>query len=115
MNAYSLDLRERVLLDFDAGLGNEAVARKYRVSSRWVYKLRRQRAETGSIAPLKGRTGPRPKLASHTERLLQLVKEQPDATLSELREELGVSVCVATLWKTLKELGVTLKKSPACR
>jgi hypothetical protein len=22
-------------------------------------------------------------------------------------------VCVATLWKTLKELGVTLKKSPA--
>lgn len=47
MNAYSLDLRERVLMDFDTGMGNEAVARKYRVSSRWVYKLRRQRAELG--------------------------------------------------------------------
>ena len=114
MGAYSIDLRSRVLADFDAGLGNEAVARKYRVSSRWVYKIRRQRAETGSIAPRRGQTGPRPKLASHTEQLLQLVKEQPDATLSELRDQLGVSVCVATLWKTLKVLGVTLKKSPAC-
>lgn len=115
MNAYSLDLRERVLLDFDAGLGNEAVARKYRVSSRWVYKLRRQRAETGSIAPRKGKTGPPPKLASHHERLLALVKERPDATLCELRDQLGVDVSVATLWKALKDLGITLKKSPACR
>lgn len=115
MGAYSVDLRSRVLADFDGGLGNEAVARKYRVSSRWVYKIRRQRAETGSIAPLRGRTGPRPKLAAHTDRLLALVKEQPDATLAELRDQLGVNVCVATLWKTLKALGITLKKSPARR
>lgn len=115
MGAYSVDLRERVLQDFDAGLGNEAVARKYRVSSRWVYKIRQQRAQTGSIAPLRGRTGPRPKLAAHTERLLALVQEQPDATLAQLRDQLGVDVCVATLWKTLKTLGFTLKKSPARR
>ena len=73
MRAYSLDLRERVLADVDAGLGKEAVARKYRVSSRWVYKLHRQRSETGQIAPRRGPTGPKPKLASHTERLVQLV------------------------------------------
>jgi transposase len=113
MGAYSIDLRERVLADYDSGMGNDAVARKYRVSSRWVYKLRRQRSETGDIAPRRGKTGPKPKLAQHTEHLLQLVEEQSDATLGELRQQLGVPVSLTTLWKTLKALGVTLKKSPA--
>ncbi len=112
-SAYSLDLRQRVLADFDAGMGNNAVARKYRVSSRWVYKIRRQRTETGDIAPRRGKTGPKPKLAEHTERLMQLVEQQPDATLKELRDRLGVPVCLATLWKALKAMGITLKKSPA--
>ena len=113
MRAYSTDLRERVLMDFDTGMGNDAVARKYRVSSRWVYKLRRQRSETGQIAPRRGKTGPQPKLAGHEEQLVELVAAQPDATLSELRERLGVPVSLTTVWATLKKLGVTLKKSPA--
>lgn len=113
MGAYSLDLRERVLADFDGGMGNDAVARKYRVSSRWVYKIRRQREETGSIAPRRGKTGPKPKLAEHAERLGQLVRQHPDATLAELRELLGVSVSLGTIWRTLKQLGLTLKKGAA--
>ena len=113
MRAYSVDLRERVLADFDEGMGNNAVARKYRVSARWVYKIRQQRAETGEIAPRRGRSGPKPKLGDHRERLLQLVEEQPDATLEELRDRLGVQVCIATLWNTLKALGVTFKKGRA--
>lgn len=115
MKAYSIDLRERVLADFDSGMGNDAVARKYHVSSRWVYKLRQQRSETGQIAPRQGKTGPKLKLAAHAEQLVQLVQAQPDATLSELRERLGVSVSLATVWLTLKKLGLTLKKSPAGR
>jgi transposase len=113
MRAYSIDLRERVLADIDAGMGSEGVARKYRVSSRWVYKLRQQRSTTGDIAPRRGKSGPKPKLAAHTEKLMQLVAEQPDATLSELRERLGVAVSLATVWTALKALGLTLKKSPA--
>ena len=65
---------ENALADFDAGMGNDAVARKYRVSSRWVYKLRRQRSETGQIEPQRGKTGPQPKLAAHVEQLTQLVE-----------------------------------------
>lgn len=113
MRAYSIDLRERVLADFDGGMGNEAVARKYRVSSRWVYKLRKQREETGDIAPRRGKTGPKPKLAEHSDRLLELVAEQPDATLAELRERLGVAVSLWTIWSMLKRLGVTYKKGGA--
>ena len=113
MRPYSVDLRERVLADFDSGMGNEAVARKYYVSSRWVYKLRMQREKTGDIAPRRGKTGPKPKLAEHTERLKQLVEEQPDATLVELRDRLEVRVGLTTLWTTLKALGLTRKKGYA--
>ena len=106
----------RVLADYDAGMGNDAVARKYRVSSRWVYKLRRQRDETGDIAPRRGKTGPKPALAEHGKQLEQLVDQQPDATLAELRDrlgQLGVSVSQSTVWKMLKQLGLTRKKGVA--
>lgn len=77
MGACSIDLRERVLANLDAGMGNDAVSRKYRVSSRWVYQLRRQRSETGQIAPRRGKTGPEPKLAAHVEQRVQLVEQPP--------------------------------------
>ena len=109
-SAYSLDLRERVLLDLDAGMSKAAIARNYHVSTRWVYKLQKQREETGDIAPRKGKTGPRPKLSAHVNRLLELVEEQPDASLAELRERLGVAVGITTIWRALRALGVTFKK-----
>jgi transposase len=113
MRAYSIDLRERVLLDWDAGMGTHAVARKYRVSPEWVRKLRRQRETTGDIRPRRGKTGPKPKLAEHAEQLAELVHQSPDATLAELREKLGLEVSLVTLWRVLKKLGLVLKKSPA--
>lgn len=113
MRAYSIDLRERVLMDWDAGLGTHAVARKYRVSPEWVRKLRRQRATTGDIRPRRGKTGPKPKLAAYAELVAELVRQSPDATLAELREKLGLDVSLVTLWRVLKKLGLVLKKSPA--
>lgn len=51
MAAYSLDLRTRMLADWDAGLGAEQVAAKYRVSRAWVDRLVQRRRETGEIGP----------------------------------------------------------------
>jgi len=39
MQAYSMDLRVRVMADVDAGLGTNATAAKYRVSPDWIRKL----------------------------------------------------------------------------
>ena len=52
MRAYSMDLRERALLDSDAGMKAADVATKYRVSGSWVRLLKQRRRETGEIAPL---------------------------------------------------------------
>ena len=37
MKPYSMDLRERVLADCDAGTATSAVAQKYRVSPSWLF------------------------------------------------------------------------------
>ena len=45
MRAYSMDLRERALLDSDAGMTAADVAAKYRVSGSWV----RRRLASGDM------------------------------------------------------------------
>jgi transposase len=114
MRAYSLDLRERVVADLDAGMSQAETARKYRVSTRWLYKLLRQRDETGDLAPRRNRTGPPRALAGREEELAELVRQSPDATLEELRQELAAAVSTVTVWRALKSLGLTLKKSYPC-
>ena len=56
MQAYSMDLRERALLDSDAGMKAADVAVKYRVSGSWVRLLKQRRRETGEVAPRVQRT-----------------------------------------------------------
>lgn len=114
MQPYSMDLRKRVLADCDAGLPTNKVAEKFSVSPAWVRRLKQRRRETGEIAPRQGKTGPKPKLAEHHQQLEHLIQKFPDATLEELREKLGMLVGVTTIWRTLKSLGITLKKSSAC-
>ena len=97
MDAYSVDLRKRVLADCDAGLKTKEVAAKYRVSRSWVRGLKQQRRETGSIAP-RPRSGGRPTIivAARRERLKQLLAEHPDATVDELHRRLRIRCCRST-------------------
>lgn len=113
--AYSMDLRTRVLADSDAGIGTRAVATKYSVSESWVRRLKQRRREKGEIAPRQRQPAP-PKWLPHAERLQELVREQADATLAELRGRLGVELSITTLWRALHKLRLTFKKSPTrCR
>lgn len=109
--AYSIDLRERVLEDYDEGARPVDLMRRYRVARSWIYKLIQQRREVGHVEPLKGKTGRPLKLSDLGERLRNIVAQRPDATLEEMRAKLPVRVCVATVWKALNQLKLTLKKS----
>ena len=114
MRAYSMDLRERVLADCDAGLKAAAVAQRYRVSAAWVRRLKQRRAATGETAPRPGgrRT---PALAADADRIRQAVRAAPDATLAELRARLGLAVSLATLWRAVHRLGLSVKKKSSGR
>lgn len=110
MDAYSMDLRRRVIADSDEGLGTTALAKKYRVSESWVRNLKRRRRETGEIGPRVQRVHHETKLDDHLEQLQALVRQQPDATLAELREQLGVDASPSTIWRVLRRLQLTFKK-----
>lgn len=109
MRSYSLDLRERVLADCDAGQSNDAVASKYRVSASWIRRLKQRRRETGVITPRPWRPPP-PRWAAHAEEIRRAVDRQPDATLRELREALGLNLSVPSLCRALQRLRLTVKK-----
>ena len=112
MTPYSLDLRQRVLKDCDAGLGTAAAAAKYSVSPSWVRKLKQQRRETGSIAPLTATPGPTPTLGPHADRLREVVRAAPGLSAQEYRDRLGVGAAPVTVWRMLRRLGLTHEKSP---
>lgn len=107
MQAYSMDLRKRVLADSDAGLPTKPVAERYGVSRTWVRSLKQRRRETGEIAPRVG-GGRKPKI--DRARLAALVQQQPDVTLMELRERLGVTCSLSAIWMALDKLRITFKK-----
>jgi transposase len=85
MAPYSMDLRTRVLRDWDTGMRAEDVAAKYSVSRAWVHRLQQRRRETGSIAPRKQTRWRTPILTAQLPQLEALIQEQPDRTLAELR------------------------------
>jgi transposase len=111
MEAYSLDLRKRVLEDCDAKLPTKQVAEKYKVSEAWVRRLKQRRRETGEIGPRSSRPKTVKKtLADHAELLKQLVRDDADTTLEELRARLPVKVSVPTVWRALEDLKLSFKK-----
>lgn len=115
MKSYSIDLRTRILEDCDVGLSTRVVATKDRVSESWVRRLKQRRRETGEIAPRRAGTKQAPKWLVYQGQLRQLVDEQPDATLDEVRTRLGKNVSRQILSQALRAIQLTFKKSAPCR
>jgi transposase len=109
---YSSDLRERILAAVDAHDGSiRWIARIFRVSTSFIVRLLQRRRDTGTIDPEPHRGGPPPALGPDDLRLLaDLVREQPDATLEQLKQRGGFRCSLKTLWYALDRLGLTRKK-----
>ena len=112
MRPYSLDLRERVVAAVDHHEGSiRWIARIFRVSTSFIVRLLQRRRATGTLAPEPHRGGPPPALGpGDLERLAELVREQPDATLEQLKQRGGFQCSLKTLWYALDRLGLTRKK-----
>jgi transposase len=112
---YSPDLRERVIAAVDGGLGAYPAAALFRVSVSYIYKALGRRRATGETTARASGRGPAPKLAPVEPALRARVAEEPDITLAELQSwllaEHAMKVSVGCLWKQLRRLGLTLKKS----
>lgn len=112
MSAYSTDLRERILSAVDRGKGSlRELADLFLVSLSTIVRLLRRHRATGSLLPKPHAGGPCPRLdADASQRLRDLVRAQPDATLAELQDRLGIPCSLSTLCRALQRLGLSRKK-----
>src|ERR1700716_3596954 len=90
MTPYSQDLRQRVLDTVQRGEGSlRHIARRFLVSVSFVTRLLRNHRDTGALEP-KPHGGGNPAVLTpqDLERLRELIRQQPDATLQECRQRL---------------------------
>ncbi len=119
MNAYSQDLREKIVeAVFQRGMSKTETALTFGVSLSSVKRYTRAASEGKCLAPKK-RPGSKPKLDERAMRLLAAdVEERPFVTLSERREYLkvvaGISVSNSTVCRKIKRMAHTRKKAPLC-
>src|SRR5438105_4092153 len=117
MAAISLDLRERILEALSEDSSSLRVGRRFSVSASFVRKLRMQVRQRGDPAPGKAPGKERLVKGATERRLRKLAAKRPDASLVELSELLAkatdVSVSETTMWRSLRRLGLTRKKSPS--
>ena len=114
--AYSIDLRERIVAAIHMpGATYNSVAAQFSVGRATVSRLLRRVRETGSVAPA-AKKGRPPRVLTEADRavLVALVTESPDATLTELADDLEVAigkrVGTSTVGRALADEGFTRKK-----
>ena len=112
MRPYSMDLRARIAAAVDHHEGSiRRIARTFRVSTSFIVRLLQRRRATGTVDPKPHGGGPPPALgADDQQRLAELNREQPDATLEQLRQRGGFTCSLKTLWLALRRRRLTRKE-----
>ena len=108
--------RQRAIAAYEEGRGSQAeIARLYGIDistfSRWLRRYR----ETGQTAPRPRGHNPSALNAEEMGQLACLVESKPDATLDQLRRELGKECSLVAIHNALKRLGFRYKKNPKGR
>jgi transposase len=116
MQAYSQDLRERVLRALDRGERPTQIAQRFEVSRIWVYQVRNRERQTGQRTSFQIGGHRRSRLAEMETVLRAWIATEPGLTLAELQERLvpqGVTIKTGALWHQLNRWNLTFKKNPA--
>lgn len=105
---YPQELRDRVLAAYDRGMRTSQIAEVFQVSPAWARRVKQRRREHGE-------TGPRPMggvtiVKIDLEQLRKLVEQQPDATIKELHQRLGIECSESAVGMALGRLRLTFKK-----
>jgi transposase len=118
MNAYSEDLRNKIVEAVQRGMPKIEAARAFGVG---VSSVKRYvvTANAGQSLSPKKRPGSKPKLDEAARKILEAdLRERPAATLPERREFLrrarGVSVSDSTVSRMLRRIGWSRKKIGGC-
>ncbi len=113
---YSEDLRERVVGSVEQGRSCRQTARLFAVSVASVVRWSQRKRATGSVAAKAMGSRLQRILLDERDWILARLGDQPDVTLRALVAELhgrGVRASYGSLWRLLKDEGISFKKKPA--
>jgi transposase len=112
------DLRLRVVGAVREGMSRHAAAERFGVSVSSAIRWAKLEEETGSVEPRPMGGDRHSKLLDHRDLLLDLVKAEPDLTLTEIRGRLAkrrIIVGHATVWRFFAKEQISFKKNAARR
>jgi transposase len=114
MSIASKQVRERAIRSYESGCGTQAqVAKLYGIDlstfQRWLHRYRHD----GCAAPLPRGHNPAALDEARMQRLDELVRKTPDATLKQLRSALDLHCSLVAIHQALKRLGYRYKKNAA--
>ena len=114
MNAYSEDLRMKIVEALERGMGKSQAARTFSVSLSSVKRYAKKAQESRSLAPKK-RPGSKPILDERSRKLLEAdLKKHPFLTLQQrceyLRAVASLEVSRSTVCRAIKQMNATRKK-----
>jgi transposase len=119
-SAYSYDLRQRVVAAVEEGASRRRAARQFKVGISTVIRWAARLAATGSCAAMPSGGDHKSKaVEAYKDWLLDLVKAEPDLTLSEIHLRLqathGLKKSFSCLWRFFARHDITFKKNFARR
>lgn len=113
MKAYPVEFRHRVVELHGRGWTTQEIRQALGVSRAWVDAIKRL-YRAGQPLAIKSSANHRTSLAQRQgDRLKARVAEHPGTTLAELKDDPGPTESIWAIWKALRALGLTLKKSPS--
>lgn len=112
--AYSMDYRIAVARAYEECDSSIEVAEQFGCSESWVRRLIQRRRERGTLEPLSSarHDDQRTYDDADEQKIRELIKAKPDATLAEVAEALEKPAHPATVSRTLARLNLPRKKSP---
>lgn len=114
---YSKDLRERAVAMVEEGESRREVARVLNLAPSTAVRWLDRWMTTGTVEAKPGTGYSRSPLAAYEAWLLDLVANEPDLTLEEIRDRLKrekkLEVAVSSVWRFYDRHEITFKKSLA--
>lgn len=111
--AYSEDLRIRLVRYVERGISRRSAAKVFGVSESSAVKWLQRWKLKKSVAPNRVRGHRRAVLEEHAAWLMELVNQEPDITLAEIRVKLakrGVRASLSTVWGFYNRHDFSFKK-----
>jgi transposase len=107
-----VSVRKLIIQAHADGMGATEIARVYRVTRKTVYNLVEHEKRSGQLAADMSSVGRKPALdETGLGKMRQLILENPDMTLEEIKESMGLDICLSAIHRIIRnKLGFTYKK-----